>query len=139
VEGEGGEGFHIAKYADLPCMFPPNRGGELERIGLRRRTTFFLHRLYVGVSGIFELSPPAHLHPGRGLLKLGKCNQVIQRHGQRRLSRLPSRGLNHSSCLISSCLTRASSCNNGLISTPSPTNSLCNEVWRNGTMVHERG
>jgi hypothetical protein len=47
-------------------------------------------------------------------------------------------GASHPSCLISSCLAKASSCDNDLIST-SPTNSLCNEVWRNGTMVHERG
>src|SRR5271170_8444887 len=47
-------------------------------------------------------------------------------------------GANHPGCLISSCLARASFCENGLISS-SPTNSLCKEVWRNGTMAHERG
>jgi hypothetical protein len=50
--------------------------GKLERIGLRRRTIFF-HQLYVGVCGVFELGPPAHIRLERGLLKLGKCDQVF--------------------------------------------------------------
>jgi hypothetical protein len=50
-------------------------GRELEGIGLRRRIIFF--QFYVGIYGVFELGLLTYLRPERGLLKLGKCDQVI--------------------------------------------------------------